>query len=324
MFDGIRFTNVQTDFVVSNSIMSGLAREKLDEMTDGDRHAVSGASFFISGSVSAVSELPLPDEVKRHFSYIQSFSYMKMGEGYFTRRRNYDSYLLLLTYSGKGELHYRGESYTLLPGSLFVIDCREEHEYRTLGNSWEHSDLHIRGGNTEYLYTDYFSKHSPVYLLSNWKEYQHRLEKLLKANQELALYRNFNVSVELEKLLLYILSGQNGGNSTEKIPVYISSLTEFLAQNYSGEISLEDMSAQCGLSKYHFLRTFKQYTGFTPYDYLNTLRITQAKNLLTDTDIPAYKIGQLVGFSGEAAFIRQFKLKTGLTPGAYRDNQRLE
>ena len=84
------------------------------------------------------------------------------------------------------------------------------------------------------------------------------------------------------------------------------------------------MAARCGLSKYHFLCSFKQYTGFTPYDYLNTLRIAQAKNLLADTDLLAYKIGQMVGFPGEASFIRLFKLKTGATPGAYREKQKME
>lgn len=84
------------------------------------------------------------------------------------------------------------------------------------------------------------------------------------------------------------------------------------------------MAARCGLSKYHFLRSLMQYTGFTPYDHLNTLRIAQAKILLAGTDLPANRIGQLVGFPGEASFIRLIKLKTGVTPGAYRENQKME
>lgn len=160
--------------------------------------------------------------------------------------------------------------------------------------------------------------------LSNWKEYQNRLERLLKENQALTLYRNFRVSSEIQKLLLFVLNDQNSGNLIGEVPPSIAALTEYLAQNYSHEISLEDMAARCGLSKYHFLRSFKQYTGFTPYDYLNTLRIAQAKNLLADTDLPAYKIGQMVGFPGEASFIRLFKLKTGATPGAYREKQKME
>ena len=266
----------------------------------------------------------MTENAKQQFLYIQSFSYMKMGGGYYTRRRNYDSYLLLLTYSGKGELIYKGESYTLHPGSLFVIDCREEHEYRTLGNSWEHADLHIHGGNVGFLYQEYFSKRSPVFPLSNWKEYQNRLERLLKENQALTLYRNLRVSSEIQKLLLFVLNDQNSGNLIGEVPPPIAALTEYLAQNCSHEINLEDMAARCGLSKYHFLRLFKQYTGFTPYDYLNTLRIAQAKTLLAGTDLPAYKIGQMVGFPGEASFIRLFKLKTGVTPGAYRENQKME
>ena len=324
MFEGIRFTNVMSDYSISNSTMASLTPEELEKMSVEAAYAVAGASFQITGCISAISEQPMAENAKQQFLYIQSFSYMKMGGGYYTRRRNYDSYLLLLTYSGKGELIYQGERYTLHPGSLLVIDCREEHEYRTLGNSWEHADLHIHGGNVGFLYQEYFSKRSPVFPLSNWKEYQNRLERLLKENQALTLYRNLRVSSEIQKLLLFVLNDQNSGNLIGEVPPSIAALTEYLAQNYSHEISLEDMAARCGLSKYHFLRLFKQYTGFTPYDYLNTLRIAQAKYLLADTDLPAYKIGQMVGFPGEASFIRLFKLKTGVTPGAYRENQKME
>ena len=324
MFEGIRFANVMSDYSISNRTMASLTPEELEKMSAEAAYAVAGASFQITGCISAISEQPMTENAKQQFLYIQSFSYMKMGGGYYTRRRNYDSYLLLLTYSGKGELIYKGESYTLHPGSLFVINCREEHEYRTLGNSWEHADLHIHGGNVGFLYQGYFSKRSPVFPLSNWKEYQNRLERLLKENQALTLYRNLRVSSEIQKLLLFVLNDQNSGNLIGEVPPPIAALTEYLAQNCSHEINLEDMAARCGLSKYHFLRLFKQYTGFTPYDYLNTLRIAQAKNLLAGTDLPAYKIGQMVGFPGEASFIRLFKLKTGVTPGAYRENQKME
>lgn len=324
MFEGIRFANVMSNYSISNRTMASLTPEELEKMSAEAAYAVAGASFQITGCISAISEQPMTENAKQQFLYIQSFSYMKMGGGYYTRRRNYDSYLLLLTYSGKGELIYKGESYTLHPGSLFVIDCREEHEYRTLGNSWEHADLHIHGGNVGFLYQEYFSKRSPVFPLSNWKEYQNRLERLLKENQALTLYRNLRVSSEIQKLLLFVLNDQNSGNLIGEVPPPIAALTEYLAQNCSHEINLEDMAARCGLSKYHFLRLFKQYTGFTPYDYLNTLRIAQAKYLLADTDLPAYKIGQMVGFPGEASFIRLFKLKTGVTPGAYRENQKME
>lgn len=324
MFEGIRFSNILNNYTISNTAMTELPTEELSKMTAQDKNAVSNASFQIHGSISAISEMPMPKSAKHRLLYIQSFSLMNMGSGYFTRRRNYDSYLLLFTYSGRGELIYQGKTFLLLPDSLFVIDCREEHEYHTLGNSWEHADLHISGGNSGFFYQEYFAKRGPVFTLSNRKEYQRRLEKLLICNQELTLYRNFRVSSEIERLLLLVLSDQKDQKATGQIPNSIAALTEYLARNYACEISLEDMSQRCGLSKFHFLRSFKQYTGFTPYDYLNTLRITQAKNLLADTDIPAYKIGELVGFTGEASFIRLFKLKTGMTPGAYRENQRLE
>ena len=48
------------------------------------------------------------------------------------------------------------------------------------------------------------------------------------------------------------------------------------------------------------------------------MRISHARMLLTSTDIPAYKIGILVGISNEANFIHLFKENVGLTPNEYR------
>jgi transcriptional regulator GlxA family with amidase domain len=76
--------------------------------------------------------------------------------------------------------------------------------------------------------------------------------------------------------------------------------------------------AQAGIPERTLKRRFRQATGTTPIDYLQNLRIEEAKRILESTDTPVEAIGFLVGYEDASFFRRLFKRKTGLTAGAYR------
>jgi transcriptional regulator GlxA family with amidase domain len=73
------------------------------------------------------------------------------------------------------------------------------------------------------------------------------------------------------------------------------------------------------LSKYHFLRSFKAFTGVTPARYLNGLRVERAQQILRQqSDVPLSDLARLVGFSEPAALSRAFQRLVGVRPGGYR------
>lgn len=92
----------------------------------------------------------------------------------------------------------------------------------------------------------------------------------------------------------------------------------YMENNYQQELSLDELADMASMSKYHFADSSKNTHLFSPKKYLINLRISHARMLLTSTDIPAYKIGILVGISNEANFIHLFKENVGLTPNEYR------
>lgn len=63
---------------------------------------------------------------------------------------------------------------------------------------------------------------------------------------------------------------------------------------------------------------FKEKTGINFSEYLNTLRIERAKELLTNIDLRIQDIALQVGYQNVNSFIRTFKRSSGLTPGEYR------
>ena len=91
---------------------------------------------------------------------------------------------------------------------------------------------------------------------------------------------------------------------------------------HDGEKPENSMAAFAGISKFYLAREFKKYVGYSPNNYLIHLRLTHAKQLLHTTNLPAYKIGILVGIPNEINFSRLFKKHTGTTPGIFRKTRR--
>jgi transcriptional regulator GlxA family with amidase domain len=98
----------------------------------------------------------------------------------------------------------------------------------------------------------------------------------------------------------------------------IQEAVEFIRNHYWHPIHLEEVAKRFFLSKFHFLRLFKGFTGMTPYRYIIHERVNVGKKLLHTTDMKIFEISIMVGFADGGNFIRTFKAVTGSTPKAYR------
>lgn len=99
----------------------------------------------------------------------------------------------------------------------------------------------------------------------------------------------------------------------------ISFVIQIMNREYEKNHTLEDYAKMCSMSKFHFLRIFKDITGHSPVEYRNKIRLEHAKELLLDTDASVVEIGRKVGYSSNAYFCDVFKRKLGITPTQYRE-----
>ena len=90
------------------------------------------------------------------------------------------------------------------------------------------------------------------------------------------------------------------------------------ADNYRNPNPVAAMAAQSGLTERSFLRRFKKATGQSPMEYVQTMRIEEAKQLLETTDQPLDDIAAEVGYGEPSAFRHLFRKLVGVTPSAYR------
>lgn len=98
----------------------------------------------------------------------------------------------------------------------------------------------------------------------------------------------------------------------------------YIATYLSEKITLRMISEHVYLSETYFSFLFKKVTGITYIDYIQKLRMQEAKKLLVNTNYKVYKIAEMIGYSDYKYFSVQFKKYVALTPKEYRNRGRRE
>ena len=144
------------------------------------------------------------------------------------------------------------------------------------------------------------------------------LEALQSKMGSQVMFESF-ARVFLTKLILkYGLQAEEYNFSKSFTAQQYKQVLNYIAINYGSNILLEDMAAQADLSASHFSRLFKQTIGQSPYQFLMSYRIEQAKKMLDNPNALMIDIAMNCGFSDQAHFSRVFKKIERITPKQYR------
>jgi AraC-like DNA-binding protein len=91
----------------------------------------------------------------------------------------------------------------------------------------------------------------------------------------------------------------------------------FMEKNFADNICLGKLAQEACISKFHFIRLFKSYYGYTPYQHLTSVRIQAAKRLLK-SNRSIMEVCILAGFESVPTFTSLFKRSTGHTPALFQ------
>ena len=188
--------------------------------------------------------------------------------------------------------------------------------------------------DTIYSFMDYIKDKKPPYLLlQSWiNKYtllitkygnDHKVPSSCYIDQleRLEFLYNFYSLEEIELTLLSaidcifdkIFEQKNNANAflLEKVQTY-------LAQHLKENISLTDLGMLLGINYTFLSNLYSSATGQTIIEYLTSLRISRAKELLINTNLKIYEIGAESGFTDTKYFIKRFRQTVGITPKEYR------
>jgi transcriptional regulator GlxA family with amidase domain len=98
----------------------------------------------------------------------------------------------------------------------------------------------------------------------------------------------------------------------------VAQVQTWIAENYHLSNPVARMVERSGLTERTFIRRFRTATGYTPMEYVQTLRIEEAKHLLETTGTTIEMIAVEVGYEDPNFFRRLFKRRVGITPARYR------
>lgn len=104
----------------------------------------------------------------------------------------------------------------------------------------------------------------------------------------------------------------------------ITSIKRYLDENYSGSISLEETANRFFISKEYLSKCFKSEVGMGFSEYVTSLRMEKAKQLILENGVPIKDVGFMVGYLEQAHFYKKFKRYFSVTPGEMKGRLKID
>jgi two-component system response regulator YesN len=126
---------------------------------------------------------------------------------------------------------------------------------------------------------------------------------------------------DLKKILYDYLLAEMKENASKKESTHSGVITKamrYIDQNYSNNISLNDVAESINMSYFYFSRLFKESTGKSFSDYLTEYRIDKSIELMKDENLSIKQISYDIGYNDPNYFSKIFKKLKGITPTDYR------
>lgn len=272
------------------------------------------------------------------FPHIIEFAYKKNNTVQFDSLKKETSEFLRFYYviDGRFDWMINNQHHILYPGDLAIIFPGQsfggEKDLLDIGTvSWLHLGLNLNPlGNMELGSWTRLNEGecrniikilllNPTSILPKLKEASALFQTISTEffKQEIGFTAKINQTIdELFILIARQLSRQN--NARRDFPKSFLKLEESLRANLSHHWTVEEMAALVGLGITAFTEKVKNYSGFSPLNYLINIRISEAIKLLKRPNVNVTDIALDTGFYSSQHFATTFKKLTGYTPSEFR------
>lgn len=247
---------------------------------------------------------------------------------------NHDFYEIFFFISGEVNYLLEGKAYKLLPGDIVIVNNRELH--RPLIEKGKPYERIVIWVNPRFI-KEQSDEGSD--LLNCFSDSSKRKQNIIRPDAELSLLLKalmaklerayFNTSygsIVLRRLYLtellvhinrYLIYGRDIFIEQDiEYNEKVSNIIDYINNNIDSELSLDQIADKFYISKYHMLREFKRYAGYTLHSYIQKKRLIAAKEMLKQ-GVRIVDVSSRCGFGDYSNFYRTFKKSFGLSPREY-------
>lgn len=279
---------------------------------------------------------PVFQAIKKDFAY----SYIKNVTGLgMTRPHYHDGYEIYLQTEGTRQIFFQHDKYLLKPGTLCMVFPHIFHAIQSTDKDEPYSrcivnfsskifNSFLRKSEIDSIFNELSSCiiqldkaqiNTVVDHIENIDKYWSMHHKGVSRSRKLTYIEVYRLLDSIVQMVHNSPEMLNWANVSKISDSEIYDVLLYIDSNYMENISAEDMMKLAHMSRSSFYRSFKDITGDSFSHYLNRLRAVRAHELLSQTDLPLYKIAENTGFSSTAHMTRIFKEIHGISPSKYRN-----
>ncbi|WP_433921430.1 helix-turn-helix domain-containing protein [Paenibacillus taichungensis] len=249
-------------------------------------------------------------------------------------RHYHDAYEILYLISGDFYYYIGDRTYQVAGGTLLFMDIHERHklvnsgcyiyERVTLLFKKEFLQHFCTSGQCEGLLELFKSDYRALKMTGKDQHFIEQLfQKMIQEGKKQARGYEQYQQILLVELLLYLnrklfdslVAPLVESNRTHK---KVLDIVNYVNQHYMEPLKLCEISRQFDISSSYLCRTFKESTGFSFIEYINNIRIKEARDLLVGSSFNVTEIAGMVGFDNTSHFGRTFKIVMGISPLCFR------
>ncbi|CQR47145.1 Bifunctional transcriptional activator/DNA repair enzyme AdaA [Paraliobacillus sp. PM-2] len=248
-------------------------------------------------------------------------THTKYDKGWHSTQHTHHFTELFYIVKGKGVILLQNQEVPVKENDLVIINPNVEHTEKSNSlDSLEYIALGIEG--LSFSLPEEKETQMGLYTYRGDQEdilfYLNKLLSEIKQNEE-----DYEVICQniIEILIIKLRRDKNftlTKTNTKNLNKSVSLIQHYLNQNYREDISLDSLAEIGHINKFYLAHSFKKDIGISPIEYLQKVRVREAKILLETTNYSIASIAEIVGFSSQSFFTQSFKRFTDKTPSKYR------
>ncbi len=233
-------------------------------------------------------------------------------------------YQLLYITEGRGKFYCetlgRKKAIPVTSGTMFLLFPGEWHSYHPDPQTgWKEYWIGFNGDFASNLINKKFiSKDKPIFKVNIHEDIVALYDEAITvATEQESGFQQLLGGIVARLISLAYFYDKNHPYQNSDTANKIGQAKVMIQESYM-DISPEEIASRLCLSYSSFRKTFKEYTGFSPARYINEVRMSKAKELLTNTSMSIKEVAFHVGYNNHDYFFTAFRHVTGRTPAEYR------